>query len=356
MQVIPNFGYGGAEVMCANLAIELKKMGHDVLVVSLYSLKTYIVDEMIGNGIRFVSLGKKGGIDFSFFFKLARLIHKEKPDVIHSHLYATKYAQFLASIFGVRTKVFTIHNEASKDGTRIDHCLNRFLLKFCNVIPVTLSHDLIDSSCKVYGPKLRQMPVVFNGIPLDKCQPVVGYPSEAKKFLHVGRFMTAKNHKNLIEGFVKAKKTCPSIELFMYGEGPLQSEIMQLVEKYEAASYIHYCGISSDIYSIMHGMNVFLLPSLWEGFPMTLVEAMGTGMPIIASNVGGIPNMLKNNHSALLIEPNSESITESIVAMYNDSSLRERLGRNALEDSTKFSSKGMALSYLKVYGGSLWNR
>ncbi len=342
--------------MCANLAIELKKMGHDVLVVSLYSLKTYIVDEMIGNGIRFVSLGKKGGIDFSFFFKLARLIHKEKPDVVHSHLYATKYAQFLASIFGVRTKVFTIHNEASKDGTRIDHCLNRFLLKFCNVIPVTLSHDLIDSSCKVYGPKLRQMPVVFNGIPLDKCQPVVGYPSEAKKFLHVGRFMTAKNHKNLIEGFVKAKKTCPSIELFMYGEGPLQSEIMQLVEKNEAASYIHYCGISSDIYSIMHGMNVFLLPSLWEGFPMTLVEAMGTGMPIIASNVGGIPNMLKNNHSALLIEPNSESITESIVAMYNDSSLRERLGRNALEDSTKFSSKGMALSYLKVYGGSLWNR
>lgn len=342
--------------MCANLAIELKKMGHDVLVVSLYSLKTYIVDEMIGNGIRFVSLGKKGGIDFSFFFKLARLIHKEKPDVVHSHLYATKYAQFLASIFGVRTKVFTIHNEASKDGTRIDHCLNRFLLKFCNVIPVTLSHDLIDSSCKVYGPKLRQMPVVFNGIPLDKCQPVVGYPSEAKKFLHVGRFMTAKNHKNLIEGFVKAKKTCPSIELFMYGEGPLQSEIMQLVEKYEAASYIHYCGISSDIYSIMHGMNVFLLPSLWEGFPMTLVEAMGTGMPIIASKVGGIPNMLKNNHSALLIEPNSESITESIVAMYNDSSLRERLGRNALEDSAKFSSKGMALSYLKVYGGSLWNR
>ena len=69
MQVIPNFGYGGAEVMCANLAIELKKMGHDVLVVSLYSLKTYIVDEMIGNGIRFVSLGKKGGIDLTIHNK-----------------------------------------------------------------------------------------------------------------------------------------------------------------------------------------------------------------------------------------------------------------------------------------------
>ena len=85
MQVIPNFGYGGAEVMCANLAIELKKMGHDVLVVSLYSLKTSIVDEMVGKGVRFVTLGKKGGIDFSFFLKLARIIHKEKPDVVHSH-------------------------------------------------------------------------------------------------------------------------------------------------------------------------------------------------------------------------------------------------------------------------------
>ena len=356
MQVIPNFGYGGAEVMCANLAIELKKMGHDVLVVSLYSLKTSIVDEMVGKGVRFVTLGKKGGIDFSFFLKLARIIHKEKPDVVHSHLYATKYAQFLASIFGVKTKVFTIHNEASKDGTGIDHCLNRFLLKFCNVIPVTLSNDLIESSCKVYGPRLRQMPVVFNGIPLDKCQPVVGYAKEAKKFLHVGRFMTAKNHKKLIEGFVEAKKTCTNIELFMYGEGPLQSEIMQLVEKYEASPYIHYCGISSDIYSVMHEMDVFLLPSLWEGFPMTLVEAMGTGLPIIASNVGGIPNMLKNDHSALLIEPNSESISESIVTMCSDSSLREKLGRNALEDSAKFSSKGMALSYLNVYGECKWNR
>ncbi len=349
MQVIPNFGYGGAEVMCAGLAIELKKMGHDVLVVSLYTLKTSIVDEMISNNVRFVTLGKKGGVDFFFFFKLAEIIHKEKPDVVHSHLYATKYAQFLASIFGVKTKVFTIHNEAVKDGTKIDHFLNRFLLKFCNVTPVTLSNDLIESSCKVYGPKLRHMPVVFNGIPLDKCLPVDAYAKEAVKFLHVGRFMEAKNHKKMVEGFVKAKKKCPNIELFMYGEGPLQSEIMQLVEKYEAVSYIHYCGISSDIYSVMHEMDVFLLPSLWEGFPMTLVEAMGTGLPIIASNVGGIPNMLKNNYSAMIIEPNSECVCESIVALCNDLSLREKLGRNALDDSVKFSSKGMALSYLNVY-------
>lgn len=351
MQVIPNFGYGGAETMCANLSIELKKMGHDVVVVSLYDLKSSITERIVNNGLKLISLGKKRGFDIKFFLKLASIIYKEKPDVVHSHLYATKYVQILATLLGVKVKVFTIHNEAHKDGTKIDHFVNKILLKHCKVLPVTLSSDLIKSSCELYGPIQSQMPVVFNGIPLDKCIPLTSYSPKAIKFLHIGRFVEAKNHKCLVEGFVMARQKCPDIELFLYGEGTLEANIKHLIDSYDATSYIHLCGISTDVYTVMHNMDVFILPSLWEGFPMTLIEAMGSGLPIIASDVGGIPNMLEDNLSAILIKPKSDCVCNSIISIYENHLLRQKIGCNALKKSVQFSAQAMTIAYLKVYKG-----
>lgn len=350
MQVIPNFGYGGAETMCANLSIELKNMGHEVIVVSLYDLKSSIVNTILDANIKFLSLGKKEGFDIRFFLKLAKIVCKEKPDVIHSHLYSTKYVQIIATFLRIKTKVFTIHNEADKDGTKIDHFFNRFLLEFFNVIPVTLSSDLVESSCKVYGKSLEHMPVIFNGISLSECKPLVSYSKKALKFLHVGRFVEAKNHEGLIKGFLLAKKKCPDIELFLYGDGYLKDKIAQMIEDNDAGLYIHLCGISTNIYSVMHNVDVFILPSLWEGFPMTLIEAMGTGLPIISSNVGGVSNMLEHGVTSLMTEPDCEGICESIVKLYDNQLLRQTIGMNALKKSVEFSAKKMTQKYLKVYG------
>lgn len=349
MQFIPNFSYGGAETMCANLVIDLKKMGNKVAVVSLYNVDNSITERLKLEKIPFYCLGKKNGFDISLFFKIFSLLKKEKPDVVHAHLYASKYVFLLTFLLGIKCKVYTIHNEAQKDGSKIDHLFNRFFFGFLNVIPVALSSDLIKSIVDVYGNNAKKTKIVFNGIPLDRCIPVKSYHERARRFLHIGSFKEAKNHQMMINAFALARKKMPDIELFMYGDGPLKSKMEELVDNLHADSYIHFCGITPNVYSVMSEFDVFLLPSLWEGLPMTLIEAMGTGLPIITAGVGGIPTMLKDGVSAVFCELSVENLADKISLLYNNVGLRKQLGLNAKKESLHFSSKTMASNYISIY-------
>ena len=354
IQFIPDFSYGGAETMCANLAVDLKKMGNKVAAISLYNVETSITERLKLEKIPLFYLGKKKGLDLFLFFRLYSLLANEKPDVVHAHLYASKYVFLLAILLGIKCKVYTIHNEAQMDGSKIDHFINRLFFSFFNVIPVALSSDLIKSIADVYGGRnAKRTKIVFNGIPLDRCVPVETYSEKARLFLHIGSFKEAKNHTMLIKAFVLAHKRQPDIELFMYGDGLLKNKMEELVDNLHANSYIHFCGITSNAYSVMSKFDVFLLPSLWEGLPMTLIEAMGTGLPIITTRVGGIPTMLKNGESAIFCELSVDDLADKIFLLYNDVGLRKLLGLNAKKQSLQFSSKTMALNYCSIYRSML---
>lgn len=353
MQVIPEFGLGGAETMCANLSIELRKMGHSVMVVSLYNLQSTITEKLINNDVKVIYLHKKPGLNLSIIFDLYKIIKQEKPDVVHSHLYAAKYAHAASILSRVRVKVHTIHNIASKDGGTLEQVVNRFLFKICGVIPVSLSNDVKKTVVDVYKIGEQRSPVILNGVPLDECCPIVKYKPYATKFLHVGRFSEQKNHILLIKAFAEAHKSANQIELYLYGDGILKSDCRELVQKLKATNYIHFCGTTDNVYSVMNDMDAFILPSLWEGVPMTLIEAMGTGLPILASAVGGIPDMINDGENGILIHPIQQDITKGILTIYDNYYLRKKLGQNAIKTSVHFSAHKMAEKYLEVYSTKL---
>ena len=349
MQVIPEFSLGGAERMCANLSIALKKMGQEVIVVSLYNYESSITNELQNNGIKLIYLNKKMGADITIILKLIRVLKKYKPDVVHTHLYASKYAQIAAVLTKVKTKVHTIHNIAGKDGGKADQIINRILRKTFHMIPVSLSDDIRKTVMETYGISTSQTPIILNGVPLEKCKVLNVYKETATDFLHIGRFAEAKNHRTLIQAFVQAHKIVPELRLFLYGEGVLEQECKKLVSELDAAKYIFFCGTTNDPYTVMQSKDVFILPSLWEGVPMTLIEAMGSGMPIIASNVGGISDMLEDNVSALLIDSSAGQIADAILKIYSNRNLRKTLGYNAHNRANGFSAEMMAEKYYKVY-------
>lgn len=350
IQVIPEFCFGGAETMCANLSIELKKLGHEVLVISLYNYESAITDRLKENKIKVIFLDKKSGINPIIILKLSGIMKKFKPDVVHTHLYAAKYAHCAAVLTGVKKRVHTIHSMASYDGDRLEQTVNKFLIKFMKVIPVSLSREIQKTVEDVYQITADETPVVLNGVPLDFCKRIENYKDEAKTFIHVGRFAEAKNHTTLINAFVKVNQKKPGVELFLYGDGEKKDDCVELVRKNNAESYIHFCGVTGDIYSKLKTADVFLLPSLWEGIPMTLIEAMASGLPIIASNVGGIPDMFENGVSAILIQPTEEALIQAILKIIDEKELRRTLGMNALNVADTFSAKKMAEHYLsEVY-------
>ena len=202
MQVIPAFRLAGAEVMCENLCIALKNAGETVIAVSLYSEKTAITDRLEKAGVRIEYLDKKLGFDPSIIFKLVRLFKREKPDVVHTHIYASKYGLIAAVLAGIEKKVHTVHNVAQKEQGNLGKKVNSFMYKYFNVVPVALSQEVRKSISDVYRLQEDSVPTVFNGIDLSKCITKTNYKvNKIFTILHIGRFMKVKNHETLIRAF-----------------------------------------------------------------------------------------------------------------------------------------------------------
>lgn len=349
VQIMPEFGIAGAETMCENLTYELIKLGHDVTVISMYDYNSAITDRLTKAGIDIRYLSKKPGVDFSMIPKMKRIFTETKADVIHTHRYCAQYAIPAAILAGVKKRVHTVHNIAEKENGRLARMFNKFFFRHCNLTPVALSELIQMSVVKEYSISRDKIPVVYNGIDLSKCLPKESYYIEGNfKILHIGRFSEQKNHIGLIKAFKLFHENREDSQLWLIGDGEKKAEIEKYVAENNLVSSVKFLGVQSSVYGYLHDADIFTLPSNYEGIPMTLIEAMGTGLPIVATKVGGVPDMLDDN-SAVLIENDETNIKTAFEKYYTDGILREKHGRNAKILSSEFSSAEMAKKYQEIY-------
>ena len=168
--------------------------------------------------------------------------------------------------------------------------------------------------------------------------------------LHVGRFDVPKNHAGLLEAFRLLRETHPECRLRLVGDGDLRLRMEALAKEKGISDAVEFCGMQSNVYPYLHDADIFTLPSIYEGNPMTIIEAMGTGLPIVASRVGGIPDMIHDGESGILVEPEPRAVCDALARMVEDGALRRRLGENAKAQSRQFSAEHMAEDYLTCYG------
>ena len=352
LQVIPYFCFGGAETMCENLTYALTAMGHQVTVVSLYNERTPISERMERAGIRIRYLDKKLGLDLSMIPKLANIIGDEKPDVVHTHLDVIKYAVAAARLKGIRRCVHTVHNVADKEAEgRIQKIINGTYFRLGWSVPVALSPEVKRSILSFYGMQEADVPVIYNGVDLSRCRRKEAYDAETFRILHIGRFNEQKNHKGLLEAFSLIHREAPKCRLMLIGDGELRSEMEELAKKLNISEVVDFLGSRENVYPFLQEADVFLLPSSFEGMPMTIIEAMGTGLPIVATAVGGVPDMLVNEESALLVACEPEAVAEAVLRLLGDAELREKLGQKAKQESIRFSAEHMAACYCTTYLG-----
>lgn len=352
MQVIPYFCFGGAETMCETLTYELKKLGHEICVVCLLPDRTSISQRMEEAGVRIVYLDKKLGLDLSMIPKLTKLMAAEKPDVVHTHLNVIKYAALAAKLAGVPKCVHTVHNVAEEEAEgRFQKLSNRLYFRSGWSVPVALSPKVQQSIADVYGMAKEKIPVIYNGIDLSRCQPKDVYEGQPLRLIHIGRFNEQKNHEGLLNAFAKIQKQIPACSLDLIGDGELRDAVETQVKDLGLTESVRFLGNQSDVYPYLQAADLFLLPSKFEGMPMTIIEAMGTGLPIVATAVGGVPDMLKQEESGLLTACDPDAVAEAVLRLARDVQLRERLGKEAKQQSQRFSAEHMAACYCAVYQG-----
>lgn len=351
LQVIPYFCFGGAETMCENLCYALTAQGHEVTVVSLYGEHTPISRRMEDAGIRIRYLDKKLGLDLSMVPKLTQIMKEEKPEVVHTHLDVIKYAVAAAKLAGIPRCVHTVHNVAEKEAEgKAQKIINGFYFRWGWSVPVALSPEVQTSIASFYGLKKEQVPVAYNGVDLSRCLPKESYSQkECFHILHIGRFNEQKNHELLLQVFGRLSHTNSNLHLDLIGEGELRQRIENMVREMGLETRVTFHGAQSNVYPYLRQADLFLLPSRYEGIPMTIIEAMGTGLPIVASAVGGVPDMLQNGVDGFTVPCEEGQICAACHALIEDEALRERLGRAARKDADRFSAQAMGRRYLEIY-------
>lgn len=347
-QIIPSLGMGGAEIMCENLVYELLAMGHEVVLISLFDTRTPITERLEARGVDIRYLGKHGGLDLSMQRKLRRLLSELRPDIVHTHLNVTKYVFPVARRLSIPV-VHTVHNVAKLELPAIERRINRYYFRRALAHPVALSALVQKTVCEEYGLSQERVATVENGIDLSRCLPKSTYAASTPfRILHVGRFFPQKNHLGMLDAFARFHARYPETELRLIGDGGLRPQIEAYIEEHALTGCVKLLGLQPRVHEHLHEADLFTLPSDYEGLPITLIEAMGTGLPIVATAVGGVPDMLDAD-SAQLTPVDPIAVAEAFERYYLDETLRHRHGEAALARSVRFSARTMAEAYLRLY-------
>lgn len=348
VQVITALNLGGAQTLLENLSYGLAEEGQDVIVVSLESNHTATASRLEEKGIRVIYLGKNPHFDPKVFGKLAAALKELKPDVVHAHNIRKLYVLAAARKAGIRHIIYTVHNIAQKEQGLLGGLFSGIVFRTGMMVPVGLSPMVTESIKKRYH--LKHVPTIYNGTDLTCFHKKRDYQlHDHPTILNVARLDSQKNHKRLFEAFCTVCRQFSEAELVLVGDGVLAEELKAFAQELGIRDQIRFEGLQDDVAKYFEEADLFCLSSDYEGMPMTLIEAMAAGMPIVSTNVGGIPDMLQDETSALLVPAGAISLADAMIRVMSDEALRCRLGENAWRAGRKFSHRRMAKRYLALY-------
>ncbi|MCR4286839.1 MAG: glycosyltransferase, partial [Deltaproteobacteria bacterium] len=347
--------YGGVEEFIYTFSEYLKEnVKIEFLVVLFHEGKLFEKLKKNGVGVELVASAFK--YDLSLPLKLIRTFRKHNINLVHTHGYKSNILAGMAARFcGIKT-VKTEHGrqESSRgfSGRRMSFNLklDRFITGLFVDEIVYVSKDIQSFYQKIY--RKPSQTVIYNGIkPIALSED--GSVCLDRNFINigiVGRIAEVKGHIHLINA-VKRLPDLDRLRVLVFGEGPLKETLQNYCEKNGLSNKIIFMGFKDNIHEYISQLDIFIMPSLHEGLPYALLEAMFLRVPVIASNVGGIKEILENNVDSILIEPsNPEVMADAIRGLVENKDLRKRLKENAFKKvAEKFTIGKMASEYLRVY-------
>lgn len=347
--LVPSLVVGGAENMVAQLLKNIDKEKNDVLLIVMSSKnRTYINALIEGLGIKLIYMNKKDGFSLNAFISTFKILTKFKPQIIHTHLSSWVYAFLWGLIYGVNI-LHTIHSMPIRECTGAARILRKYLYKMNSIIPVAISDMIAKQTSELYNLPAGFIETIYNPVDIQKFQDYKEYTNKQYiTFVNVARFTAIKNQTLLVDAFYRVQKELPNTLLVLVGDGELRTQVEEKVRKLHLEEYVTFTGIISGVSDILAQSDIFVLPSDYEGLPLTILEAMAAGLPIIASSVGGIPDIVKDN--GILIEPgNKEELVLAMIELAKSSEDRKKMSEIAKKEVKKYDISKVTIKYEKLY-------
>jgi glycosyltransferase involved in cell wall biosynthesis len=326
-----NKQWGGGEKWHFDTARAMHRIGHKVAILTPH--RTELFSRSILAGITTIPVNISN-LSFLNPFKLLgirQLLKKESPDAIILNFSSdVKTIGLAAKMAGIKNIVYRRGNARPIKNT----ISNRFLFK--NVINHVLTNSeetkrsVLQNNAKLFP--IERIKVIYNGIDMDQYDhlPVEKvYTRKGNEIIigSAGRLSPEKGHKYLLEMAVLLKETRLPFTILIAGEGSLEEELKRKTMELNVDKHLVFIGFIRNIKSFMSSIDIFVLPSLWEGFGYVTIEAMAASKPVVAFRVGSNPEIITDQKTGFLVDPyNVATLTEKIRLLMNDPALRETFG------------------------------
>lgn len=354
LEIIPQLSQGGAERFVIDLCNEMSTE-HEVVLVVLHNVDNHgFFRKELSERVRLISMNKRMGMDWKLFFRLAKLIRKENPDVVHTHLRGIVYS-FLAYIRPSRIKfIHTVHNDAKIEaGGGVSKWCRELAFNLKRVHPVTISEESQRSFEEFYH---LPSTLIYNGRPeynfntdisaVQQELENIKTNKQAKIIVNIARIQPQKNQLPLAKAIDNLNKQSYAVELAIIGS----KADKQIVNDIEALNspYVHLLDVRTNPRDYMRAADAFCLSSIYEGMPITLIECFSVGAIPLCTPVGGIINMIQDGENGLLARSSNQEDIEQILKRFlelKDETIA-KMKNNSLKTFERFNMQHCCQQYI----------
>jgi glycosyltransferase involved in cell wall biosynthesis len=357
LQLISSGGYYGAENMLLNLCASQEQSGCQNSLLIFYNVHVPNVEfyeraRRRGISVRMVHCN--GRADWRAVRQIEEYIHEDGVELVHTHGYKADLYGYLAAWRCHKPVVATCHNWVGGTAALgIYNHLDRMVLKKFNALAAV--SDAVAHRLLAFGVPTEKIKTITNGIDVtafERAQPLPLLRAEGSTVVGVvARLDMQKGFEYLLQAARELCKMFSDLKIVIAGEGPDRSKIEDIIQQYGLQSSVVLVGQQSNMPAVYAAMDIFVLPSLNEGLPMTVLEAMAASKPVIATRVGAIPSVIKDGENGLLVAPkDSEGLRNAVASLLSDPERRQRMGDQAHAwVSQNYTSEAMALRYREMY-------
>ena len=301
---------GGAERALSKTVARLDKSRYETIVCCLW-MGGAVTDEIEKAGAKVINLDAKHKLDFGIPFKLYRLLKEHKPDILHSFLFhANMFGRIVGRLAGVPVIISSERTMGMEGKHRL--LLNRLTASLADKI-VTVSEAVREFAIAKIGITPDKLVTIYNGVDLSEFSrnPNREGIEEARRELGiapshvvvgtVGHLEEEKGCEYLLQAAARVSTQDGNVTFLLVGDGSQRAKLENLAEDLSISSNVIFMGYRNDIPRILSVMDIFVLPSLYEGLPNALLEAMAACRPVVATQVGGIPEVVADGETGILV-------------------------------------------------------
>ena len=370
LHVMHRFATGGLENGVVNLINHMPAHAYRHAVLSMTDI-TDFRNRVQRSDVQFIALNKPPGHGVWQYRKLFKLFRQLRPAIVHSRNLSALEVQVPAWAAGVPVRVHGEHGRdvGDLDGSSVKYQRMRRLYRPFVQHYTALSRDLADYlQHKVHVPQAA-ITQAYNGVDTARfspteggAQPIAGCPFDpAQHWLvgTVGRMQTVKDQVMLANAFVIAMRAAPPLadrlRLVMVGDGPLRAQVLAILEAAGIAHLAWLPGERTDVEAVMRGLHAFALPSLAEGISNTILEAMASGLPVVATDVGGNADLVQHDHTGYIVPAaKPQAMADRLAGLASEPTRAYRMGQAGCQRvKDRFSMQAMVQTYQTVYDNQL---